>query len=80
MDPALLNSIGQLGLGGIVFVIWYFDGKKIEGYKDMVQQLLELAKQSRDERGQLVKIIGDQSTIMERTAAILSRVEGKMRK
>jgi hypothetical protein len=31
MNPDTLNYISNLGLGGIVFIVWFYDNKKITG-------------------------------------------------
>lgn len=79
MEPAsFVSSVGQLGLGGIVFVIWYFDSKKIEGYKDMVSELMDVVRNARDERAELVKMVREQSMVLDRTVRILDRVEQRI--
>ena len=54
---------------------WRRYAKKIDGYKDMVKQLVDMAQQLRDDRAQLMKLIGDQSKIIERSYGMLARVD-----
>ncbi len=79
MEPTpILQLVGQFGLSGIVFAIWYFDDRKIEGYKEMVQQLLEVVRAGREERAQFVSILEKRATLDERLVGTLNRVEQVM--
>lgn len=76
MDPtALINSIGQLGMGGVVFIIWYFDQKKVDSLKDIVQEQVEEKRLMRDDRNQLLSLIERQATLISRAVTLLDRME-----
>ena len=66
MDPSvLLQTVSQLGLGGIVFIIWNFDNKKITSLQDVVKEQIEDKKVMRLERTELIRIIREQAVLLE---------------
>jgi hypothetical protein len=74
----VLASVSQLGIGGLVFIIWFFDNKKIEGYKILLGKVLDMNVQMQEDRKQLIKIVGDHATFIERNLGILQRVESSL--
>jgi len=78
MDPTLASSVGQFGLAGIVFVIWFYDQKKIDGLQDVLKEQIEEKKLLRDDRSHLLGLISEQAKLIERTANILDRVERRL--
>ncbi len=68
MEPALLSSIGQIGLGGIVFVIWYFDQKRISSLQDIVNDM-------REERLEFLKMIAEHARLTQRATDAFVRIE-----
>ena len=80
MDPTTLASLGQLGLGGVVFYIWWNDYKRIEGLLAVIKEQIEDKQLMRDERQELMTVIRNQSAMQERTAVLFARVESRLRK
>lgn len=76
----LLPLVSNLGLGGIVFVIWYFDNRKMDTMKAIVDQQVEEKKLMRDDRSQLVELVGKHAALIERTVVLLDRVEQRFDK
>jgi hypothetical protein len=80
MDPAILASVGQLGLGGIVFYIWWNDYKRIEGLLGVINEQIDDKQQMREERAELIAVIRNQSVLIERSTNLLARVESRLPK
>ena len=81
MDPTtFLASLPQLGLGGIVFAIWYFDNKKITGLQDVLKEQVEDKRLMREERGHLIKMIEDHARLTQRATSVLERLEANLRR
>lgn len=74
----IIAAASNLGLGGIVFIIWYFDAKKMDSMKRIVEEQIEEKRQMRDDRLQLVNIVEKHATLIGRTVSILDRVEQRM--
>lgn len=74
----LFDGLAKLGLGGIVFVIWYFDNKKIDALQDMVKEQIEEKRLMREERQHFVGIIEKSAALLERATAIMSKLEKRI--
>jgi hypothetical protein len=77
MDASLVSSVGQLGLGGIVFVIWYFDQKKIDTLQAVVKEQIEDKRTMREDRLQLLAVIEKQAALIARAVGLLDRMESR---
>ncbi len=72
------DGISKLGLGGIVFVIWYFDNKKIDALQDIVKEQVEEKKLMRDERQQFIAIIQQSAALLERASMVMTKLEKRI--
>ena len=57
MTDQLLELIPQLGFGGIVFIIWLFDQKKIDSYKALTEKSVEREENMSKMNEQLIHVI-----------------------
>jgi hypothetical protein len=80
MDPTILASLGQLGLGGIVFYIWWNDYKRIEGMLTVIKEQIDDKQQMREDRQELIGLIRAQSVLLTRCTNVLERVENRLPK
>lgn len=80
MDPTILATVSQLGLGGIVFYIWWNDYKRVEGMLTVIKEQINDKVQMREERTQLITVIERQAALLERSAVLFARVEGRLRR
>jgi hypothetical protein len=79
MDASeFFDGISKLGLGGIVFVIWYFDNKKIDALQDIVKEQVEEKKLMREERQQFIAMIEKSAALLERASLVMSKLEKKI--
>lgn len=75
MDASLLTSLGQLGLGGIVFVVWYFDQKKLDTLQDVLKEQVDDKRLMREDRAQLFGVVEKQAALITRAVSLLDRME-----
>jgi len=80
MDPTVLASIGQLGLGGIVFYIWWNDYKRIENMLAVIKEQIDDKQQMREERQELIGLIRTQTTVIERATSVVDRASVRLGK
>ena len=74
----IVSVASNLGMGGIVFIIWYFDMKKTDTLKEIVSVQIDDKKTLREDRRELMELLGKHATLIERTVNILDRVEQRM--
>lgn len=79
MDFAdLIESVSKLGLGAVVFVIWYFDNKKIQGLQDIVKEQVEDKKVMREERNKLIQIVEDSAKLVQKATDVMVKLEQRL--
>ena len=78
MDPATITALSQFGLGGIVFVVWYFDKKDRDGLQLVVSEQIEDKALMREDRQKLLEIIEGYSTLTTRLITVLDRIDKVM--
>lgn len=78
MEPQVLSTIGNLGLPGIIFVIWYFDQKKIQELKDIVGEQVQDKQQMRDDRQELIAIVKDNAELIQKATTAMDRLLQKV--
>ena len=69
MDPAAIAAATQLGLGGIIFVIWVFDNRKISALEAVVKEQVDDKRIMREERTELIRLIRDVTGLLESVKA-----------
>ncbi len=74
----LFAGVAQLGLGGIVFVIWYFDQKRIDALQDILKEQIAEKELMRQDRLELLKIVKDSATIIERATSAMGKLERRI--
>jgi hypothetical protein len=81
MDAAqFFQGLSQLGLGGIVFAIWYFDKKERDGTIAIIKEQINDKLIMREERLQLIRIVEEHGKLMERVSEQLRRLEDRSRR
>ena len=75
MDPALLNSIlpwiREIGLPGMILVIWYFDHRRISDLENFVGAFKRLTLEAGEREKCMLEVI-------QMNVACLSRLEQKI--
>ncbi len=72
------NLATNFGFAGIIFVIWYFDMKKIDKLQKVIEDQVEDKQTMRAQADKYIQIIELHSALMERMGNILRRMEKKM--
>lgn len=79
MEPSVFANATQLGLGGLIFVIWYFDSKRVMELMGVIKEQVQDKKQMGETQQQLMDIIEKQSALLTRNIIVLERLEKKLK-
>lgn len=83
MDAAaFLKDFSNVGLGVMIFVMWYYenrkretDTRKIDALQVIVQEQVQDKKTMREERAQFVQLLENHAALIGRAMGLLDRME-----
>jgi len=75
MELSVIEIIKSLGLPGVIFVIWYFDSRKIQNLQRVIEEQVADKELMREDRQQLIQMVREISTLISRNTEQAERVE-----
>lgn len=61
-----------------MFIVWFFDNKKMTGLQTVIEEQIEDKKIMREERVQLIRMVEENSKLMQRCASAIEKIEKKL--
>ena len=61
---SLISNWSNLGLGAMIFIIWYFEGRRNRNYENMIKDYRGLAKSQQGRERELINVIKENIKVM----------------
>jgi len=61
---SLINNWSDLGLGVMIFIIWYFEGRRNRNYEQLIKDYRGLAKSQQGRERELINVIKENIKVM----------------
>ncbi len=64
MSPELLASLPNFGLGGLIFLIWYFEKKQHQSHHKLLEDYRRLSERTNHANSSLLTVVKDNTQAM----------------